>query len=183
MKIYHYHPITAEFLSEGLADKDPLVVGNWLIPAHATTTEPSSKTRKGHAQIFKDCEWLYIKDLRGQKVYNTETKEESIINYLGDIAVGFTLDKPEQFDEWDGDKWVKDEAKEKEFLISQAESQKSQLLSLATKRIEPLQDAVDLDVATDDELAQLKEWKKFRVLVNRVDTSLAPDIEWPEQPQ
>ncbi|WP_208907139.1 tail fiber assembly protein, partial [Enterobacter cloacae] len=26
-------------------------------------------------------------------------------------------------------------------------------------------------------------WKKYRVLLNRVDTSKAPDIEWPEKPQ
>ncbi|HBE5608577.1 TPA: tail fiber assembly protein [Escherichia coli] len=25
-------------------------------------------------------------------------------------------------------------------------------------------------------------WKKYRVLLNRVDTSVAPDIEWPSQP-
>ncbi|MEY5509334.1 tail fiber assembly protein, partial [Salmonella enterica subsp. enterica serovar Corvallis] len=47
------------------------------------------------------------------------------------------------------------------------------------EKIAPLQDAVDLGIATDDEKAQLGEWKKYRVLVNRVDTS-NPD--WPEQP-
>ncbi|HAL6907736.1 TPA: tail fiber assembly protein, partial [Escherichia coli] len=26
-------------------------------------------------------------------------------------------------------------------------------------------------------------WKKYRVLLNRVDTSTAPDIEWPEIPE
>ncbi|HAV1681054.1 TPA: tail fiber assembly protein, partial [Enterobacter hormaechei subsp. steigerwaltii] len=25
-------------------------------------------------------------------------------------------------------------------------------------------------------------WKKYRVLLNRVDTETAPDIEWPELP-
>ncbi|ELW5865089.1 tail fiber assembly protein, partial [Escherichia coli] len=25
-------------------------------------------------------------------------------------------------------------------------------------------------------------WKKYRVLLNRVDTSTAPDIEWPVKP-
>ncbi|ENY9400323.1 tail fiber assembly protein [Salmonella enterica] len=46
-------------------------------------------------------------------------------------------------------------------------------------KIAPLQDAVDLGIATNDEKAQLDEWKKYRVLVNRVDTS-NPD--WPEKP-
>ncbi|EGB7862196.1 tail fiber assembly protein, partial [Salmonella enterica] len=39
------------------------------------------------------------------------------------------------------------------------------------------QDAIDPRIATDDEKAHLDEWKKYRVLVNRVDTS-NPD--WPE---
>ncbi|ECA4283821.1 phage tail protein, partial [Salmonella enterica subsp. enterica serovar Stanley] len=46
-------------------------------------------------------------------------------------------------------------------------------------KIAPLQDAVDLDIATDDEKAQLDEWKKYRILVNRVDTT-NPD--WPYVP-
>ncbi|HHI0038141.1 tail fiber assembly protein, partial [Escherichia coli] len=30
--------------------------------------------------------------------------------------------------------------------------------------------------------ALLAAWKKYRVLLNRVDTSTAPDIEWPATP-
>ena len=70
----------------------------------------------------------------------------------------------------------------KEESIAEAEQTKISLLSQATLMIDPLQDAVDLDIASDDEIAELKEWKKYRVLVSRVDTSLAPDITWPEQP-
>lgn len=65
----------------------------------------------------------------------------------------------------------------------QAEEEKAELLSLATAAIAPLQDAFDLGVATDEETALLLEWKKYRVQVNRVDTSTAPGIEWPEQPK
>ena len=76
----------------------------------------------------------------------------------------------------------KDEEIENNRLISQTESKKQSLLAEAVKVISPLQDAVDLDMATDEESEQLKEWKKYRVLLNRVDTSLAPDIDWPEKP-
>ncbi|EHM1184890.1 tail fiber assembly protein, partial [Salmonella enterica subsp. enterica serovar Lattenkamp] len=61
----------------------------------------------------------------------------------------------------------------------EAEGTKSRLLQMASEKIAPLQDAVDLGLATDEEKNQLAEWKKYRVLVNRVDTS-NPD--WPEQP-
>ncbi|HCP3098873.1 TPA: tail fiber assembly protein, partial [Escherichia coli] len=46
----------------------------------------------------------------------------------------------------------------------------------------PLQDAVDLEIATEEEKSLLAAWKTYRVLLNRVDTSLSPDIEWPSQP-
>ncbi|ENE0102916.1 tail fiber assembly protein [Escherichia albertii] len=46
----------------------------------------------------------------------------------------------------------------------------------------PLQEAVDLDIATEEETSLLEVWKKYRVLLNRVDTSVAPDIEWPAVP-
>ncbi|MTD72748.1 phage tail protein [Escherichia coli] len=46
----------------------------------------------------------------------------------------------------------------------------------------PLQDAVDLEIATEEEASLLAAWKKYRVLLNRVDTSVAPDIEWPAVP-
>ncbi|EAN4013524.1 phage tail protein, partial [Salmonella enterica] len=47
------------------------------------------------------------------------------------------------------------------------------------EKIAPLQDAVDLDEATDKEKASLLAWRKYRVQVNRVDT-LKPV--WPEKP-
>lgn len=70
----------------------------------------------------------------------------------------------------------------KEQLIAEAEQQKQILLSEASEAIAPLQDAVDLDIATDEEIAKLKAWKTYRVFLNRVDTSIAPSIEWPEKP-
>ncbi|ECW7108570.1 tail fiber assembly protein, partial [Salmonella enterica subsp. enterica serovar Virchow] len=74
---------------------------------------------------------------------------------------------------------VKDEAAETAARLREAEGTKRRLLQMASGKIAPLQDAVDLGIATDDEKAQLDEWKKYRVLVNRVDTA-NPD--WPDVP-
>ena len=35
-----------------------------------------------------------------------------------------------------------------------------------------------LQIATEEEASLLEAWKKYRVLLNRVDISIAPDIEW-----
>ncbi|AMO80097.1 tail fiber assembly protein [Obesumbacterium proteus] len=69
-----------------------------------------------------------------------------------------------------------------EEAITMADNEKTRLLDVATAAIAPLQDAVDLDIATDEELAQLKAWKTYRVLLSRIDTASAPDIEWPPLP-
>lgn len=69
-----------------------------------------------------------------------------------------------------------------EQLQQQAKVQQSALMNAATDAIAPLQDAVDLDEATEEELLLLKEWKKYRVTLNRLDLSSAPEINWPAMP-
>ncbi|WP_407221422.1 tail fiber assembly protein [Escherichia coli] len=59
---------------------------------------------------------------------------------------------------------------------------KNSLMQVASEHIAPLQDAVDLEIATEKETLLLEARKKYRVLLNRVDTSTAPDIEWPAVP-
>ncbi|OWO83029.1 phage tail protein [Photorhabdus luminescens] len=56
-------------------------------------------------------------------------------------------------------------------------------LTNANNCITPLQDAIDLDIATDAEKQKLIEWKKYRVLLNRVDCSAAPEIDCPKAPK
>ncbi|UPS62270.1 tail fiber assembly protein [Providencia rettgeri] len=69
-----------------------------------------------------------------------------------------------------------------EQLIAIAEQKKKALLVDAASAIAPLQDAVDLGIATDKETSSLNVWKTYRVDLNRVDTTTAPDIEWPVKP-
>lgn len=86
---------------------------------------------------------------------------------------------------WTVKGWVIDKvllAEQKVQLISDAENRRKYLLSEANDSVAPLQDAVDLNIATDEEIAALKKWKQYRVLLNRTDTSTAPDIIWPVKP-
>lgn len=68
-------------------------------------------------------------------------------------------------------------------LVATASAQKTLLMSQCTDKIAPLQDAVDLEIATDDEKAQLTAWKNYRALLNRVDTSTVPSVSWPAMPK
>nr|CDS57537.1 putative phage tail assembly protein [Serratia symbiotica] len=67
--------------------------------------------------------------------------------------------------------------------VSSAGYQREQWLTKAGLTIGPLQDAVDLDIATEEERTRLTEWKQFRVAVYRIAPTLAPDIDWPEPPR
>ncbi|NHB88862.1 tail fiber assembly protein [Photorhabdus tasmaniensis] len=67
-------------------------------------------------------------------------------------------------------------------LVSQAERRKEELAALASNSIVLLQDSIDLGIATDNEITMLTEWKKYRVTLNRMDTTVQ-NIEWPEQPE
>lgn len=67
-------------------------------------------------------------------------------------------------------------------LISEAEANRAALMMAAGAAIAPLQDADELGIATDDEKEALTRWKRYRVMLNRLDLSAAPAIEWPELP-
>ncbi|HBA9565459.1 TPA: tail fiber assembly protein [Escherichia coli] len=56
------------------------------------------------------------------------------------------------------------------------------LVLVVSEHIAPFQDAADLEMATEEETSLMEAWKKYRVLLNRVDISVAPDIEWPTIP-
>ncbi|WP_211130385.1 tail fiber assembly protein [Serratia surfactantfaciens] len=70
-----------------------------------------------------------------------------------------------------------------EELVAISELKRNVLLSEATVKITPLQDAVDIGIAVNDEISMLREWKKYRVLLSRVDVNNVQNIEWPEQPK
>lgn len=67
-------------------------------------------------------------------------------------------------------------------LQAQNEAQKAYLISAATQEIAILQDAIDLNIAEDGDTELLTEYKRYRVLLSRVDTSLT-EIEWPTKPE
>ncbi|WP_272518200.1 MULTISPECIES: tail fiber assembly protein [unclassified Providencia] len=63
-----------------------------------------------------------------------------------------------------------------------AESKKQLLADEAEKNITILERKVRLGMTTDDVKHKLTEWEIYSVEVADVDTSLAPDIQWPLRP-
>lgn len=74
--------------------------------------------------------------------------------------------------------------REAQELVAQAELETSRLRKVADDAIAPLQDALDLDEATEAEVQRLKAWKRYRVALNRLpDQPGYPGaIDWPAPP-
>ncbi|WP_105488060.1 tail fiber assembly protein [Escherichia coli] len=165
---------------------------------NAKTPEQYELTKK-HGVI-----WLYSEDGKNwyEEVKNFQPDTIKIVYDENNIIVAITKDastlNPEGFSVVevpditanrradDSGKWmVKDGAVVKRIYTAeeqqqQAESQKAALLSEAESVIQPLERAVRLNMATDEERTRLEAWERYSVLVSRVDTAKP---EWPQKPE
>ena len=183
MKIFNYHPVTKEYLGEDIADTDPEVEGNWLIPAHATTVNPP-EIKPGYTSVFDSEQWMQKADYRGVRVYDIITAQESEIKELGELPDGVTTIAPDvEFPKWNGKKWVMDKAAKKESDIAAAEAQKQYLIAEVHTETEMLRVKLALKRIKPDEEALLNAWLDYLDLLEAVDTTTAPDIDWPKKPQ
>ncbi|MEZ2894656.1 tail fiber assembly protein [Providencia rettgeri] len=78
--------------------------------------------------------------------------------------------------------WKSIPPKSKDEFIAEAEQIKRTLIAESSAEIAPLQYAVDLNIATTEEVSRLTKWKEYSVLLSRADTLAAPDVEWPIKP-
>lgn len=80
--------------------------------------------------------------------------------------------------------WVDEPPLPDEIVSARNIDRKDALLRYAAEQIAPLQDAVDLGLATEEEVDRLRSWKTYRVALNRLEEQdgypLA--VDWPEQP-
>lgn len=97
--------------------------------------------------------------------------EESLIPEGFNIELGWVYS--------DGKVYVRNLSDEE--VQSVNDYKKEELMRNATASINPLQDAVDMEIATNEETEVLKQWKIYRISVNRIDTT-QKEINWPDIP-
>lgn len=180
-EVYLCDPITREYVRASL---DNVPFGGSVV-ADAYLDKPELPVKENIAIIRSTDEksWLHVTDYRGKIAYSTETRQPIEIDFIGDLNDTLTLLEPKtEFDKWNGKKWVTDTEAQKLALVAQSEQEKAQRLEEANTTITYLQDAIEVGLNDDDYKAKLTAWKTYRVLLNRVDTSTAPNIDWPEKP-
>ncbi|ENA56048.1 tail fiber assembly protein [Escherichia coli] len=112
-----------------------------------------------------------------------EYKRDVLLPRWVPTVEGTTTSAPANaWQKWNGKAWVDDAEAMRTALVSEADAEKKSLLKQANDAIATLQDAVDLDMATEEEALLLIAWKKYRVLLNRIQPEDAPEIVWPEVP-
>ncbi|EFO0123411.1 tail fiber assembly protein [Escherichia coli] len=181
MAVYNYDGETREYLSTSV---EYLAVGVG-IPANSCTDEPVVE-KAGFAVCHKASldGWDYVTDHRGETVYDKQTGQPVEITELGDYPASATTIKPlTPYDRWNGSEWVTDADAQKIGQALEAEQKKSAMLADAQSTISLWQTELQLGIISDDDKASLIAWMKYIQALNAVDTSTAPDIEWPVKPE
>ncbi|ERT14765.1 tail fiber assembly protein [Photorhabdus temperata] len=179
--VFNYNASTREYLS---STDEYISVGVGLPANSCTDAPPDAKEGYVACRSSDSTNWLIVADYRGKIAYNTQTGKPQEIIEPGELPEILTFKQPAtDFDKWDGEKWVTDIEAQKASQIEQAEQQRATLRQQADEAMTLLQYAVETEMASEAEKALLLAWKRYVVLLSRVDTSLVSDIEWPKIPE
>ena len=177
VQVFHFDMSSREFIG---TEEVYIHVGVGL-PAFSCMEEPPVQSEYQVAVRSEDnSSWTVTEDYRGVTVYDLQTLASHVITEPGPIPDTVTTSAPSTpYDKWDGSAWVTDADAQHAADIAAADLQKKQMITQASAEISILLDAVNLNMATVEEKFRLTALQAYRVQLNRVDTSLAPDIFWP----
>ncbi|WP_350326475.1 tail fiber assembly protein [Pectobacterium aroidearum] len=177
--IYQVHPVNREYIGANY-EYLPIGVG---VPAGSYIDVPELPQAGLALRRSADGkQWEHVSDYRSQTVYNTETRQPHKVTDMGELQASQTLLVPtSEFDKWEDGKWVTDLEAQRQVLIANKKVELNTRLSQASERIQVLSDAVELNLATEEEKNELKAWKTYRLQLSRVDIN-SPENTFPDMP-
>ncbi|HGH3388971.1 TPA: tail fiber assembly protein [Citrobacter freundii] len=182
IKVYNLRADTNEFIGAG----DAYIPPHTGLPANCTTIAPP-ETKAGFVAIFDDADqkWNVVEDHRGEAVYDIATRQQLYIQEPGALPEGVTPVAPgSDFDVWDGQQWVKDEAAERKAALEAAAIKKESLISDAMTSISVIQLKLSAGrKLTTEETEKLNAVLDYIDNVTATDISIAPEINWPVVPK
>ncbi len=181
MTVYNYDSETREYLASSV---EFLAVGVGIPANSCADAPPDNKDGFAICRTASCDGWEYVTDHRGETVYDTETGQPVEMTALGDYPASATTVAPlTAYDCWNGSEWVTDEDAQKAGQVTAAQQKKASMLAEAQSTISLWQIELQLGIISDDDKASLIAWMKYIQALNVVDTSTAPDIEWPVKPE
>ncbi|MFU9135722.1 tail fiber assembly protein [Erwinia tasmaniensis] len=176
--IYNLRADTSEFIGAS----DAYIPAHTGLPALCTDLVPPD-IPENMAAVFDGKVWSLIEDHRGKTVYDVTTGASLFIEQLGALPVNtVSVVATGEFVKWNGKTWVQDPDAVKADAVRAATDQKNEQIREATLLINTLNDAAELGMSSEEEATKLLEWKKYRVLLTRIDPTEAPEINWPPVP-
>ncbi|ELZ8474879.1 tail fiber assembly protein [Salmonella enterica] len=167
------------------ASNDYLMWGVGLAAgAYADAPELPTELGKAVRRSADKTHWEIVTDHRGKTAWDTSTRKEIKITFLGELPPSLTFIPPAgQFDVWDGKTWVTDEAAQKNAVINDAKNKKAQLLADIRNAIGIWQTQLQLGNISDENKTRLEKWLDCYNQIDAINPENAPDINWPDLPE
>lgn len=179
VRCFYYDAVTGEYTGWS----DEYIHIGVSMPGNSTDIDPGEVVA-GKVPLFTGTDWKQEEDHRGMTVYSIESKQESVIDYIGPVRDGFVTAVPASpFDQWDGEKWVTDTAAQHAAAVDAAQRQRQSLIDAAINSVDLIQLKLRAGrKLTDAETVKLNAVLDYIDAVTATDISTAPDIAWPELP-
>lgn len=199
MEIHNYHPLTGEFLCNGLADENPLQPEEPIVPGYATPTAPPAAGARRVAlyldaagrppQNWPDGSWTLVPDYRAVPLFRTADGSPFVLGQeytgLGDLPAFLTDEpRPSAAHKWINEEWELDEALEVAQLAAAARAKRDALLADADRLIEPLMDGFVLQELDEASTLRLKALSQYRKALRAVpdQAGFPRAVVWPVPP-
>lgn len=178
--VYSFHSHTREYI----CSNEEFIPSGVGLPAYSALDAPLSP-KAGFAVCRKtdNSGWEYLPDHRGDVVYSTETGQPIEITMPGSYPDNTTPLKPKTpYDDWNGSEWVTDVRAAHAAEVAKADTDKNNRLNVAKKKISLWQTQLQLGMISDTDKTSLIAWMNYITALQAVDTSTAPEIDWPTPP-
>lgn len=149
-------------------------------PDNALRIKPDTDV-KGYHPCEKNGQWVQVEDHRNEVVFDTATKEEVIVDYVGPIKPGFTDKVPLEYSEWKERRqvkgkwvdagWVVNEELKKEAITRKNQALINYNLSQAEKEISRINLLVKYKKADKSHLKQLETLEQYCADLYLLDSS------------
>ncbi|MFV9298583.1 tail fiber assembly protein [Citrobacter amalonaticus] len=181
IRCFYYDPETGEY--SGWSDE--FINIGVSMPGNSTNIDPGDEV-SGMVAVFNGDAWKQQEDHRGETVFSTADSSRVTVDYIGEIRDGFTTAAPATpYDKWDEGEWITDTDAQQKANIAASEAEKQVRIDRANAYINSKQwpGKAALGRLKDAEKEQYNLWLDYLDALEAVDTSSAPDINWPLAPE
>ena len=181
IRCFYYDELTGEY--SGWSDE--FINIGVSMPGNSTDIDPGEYVT-GEVAVFGGDGWSWQEDHRGETVFSTANGSRVIVDYIGGIRNGFTTAAPvTPYDKWNGSQWVTDADVQHAADVAAADTEKNSRIDQTNDYINSKQwpGKAALGRLKDSEKVQYNMWLDYLDALEAVDTSSAPDINWPESPE